>query len=134
MRSRGSRVLFLIGCVALVVIGVVALPLPLIGWYRVAYTAQETCLAEPIPPGAAPYEAAFAGSGSVGPVVVGTVCTWNRTEGGTFATFVPEWDVTAFMLLGLVPLGAGIAGLVVDRRRRMPERPAKPLPVNLFRS
>jgi hypothetical protein len=93
--------------------------------YGIDHNAYYTCDAQPRPEGSLPYEAGYAGHGSVFFPVAGVRCDWNAVDGGTFSTIIPDIPATVIGWVALVFPVAGVTALVIrtvagDRRLDAP--------------
>src|SRR5215210_1741970 len=110
MRPRLSRsALRIVGWLSLAA-ALLAMLTAAFGLYVLAHNAYYTCDAEPRPPGARPFEAGYAGEGTVAFPVAGVECVWNAEAGGTFRTVIPDPGTTASVWAAVV---AGVLGFGV---------------------
>ena len=125
MRVDVFKVLFAVMCVATILLGLFLLLAALLGAYISWHEAFYTCDGMPSPPGALSYEAGFGGSSGQLFPVAGTVCTWNRADGSTFDTLVPNLHATIAGWAGIGALALGTAGPIAAIRRRYPTQAAQ---------
>lgn len=109
--------------VALLIFGGLAIVATAASMYAIAHNSYYTCDAQPRPDGSLPYEAGYAGDGTVSFPVAGVRCDWNGVDGTTFSTIIPDVPTTVLGWTAFALPVAGV-GLLVARTVAASRRPA----------